>query len=99
MVYFLVGDKMSSGNLFTILSLFYIVILMVVYFSKKRINNLENKIYSCLIVDNFIGLVIAILCYYTVLNCEKIPLTNYCIKSVFNLFNKFYYSIFYIFDY
>src|SRR5690606_12470104 len=36
----------------------YLVLLMVVYFNKKKIMNLENKIYSVLIIVTFAGLIL-----------------------------------------
>ena len=39
-------------------SLFYIVLLVFVFFSKKRINLYENKVYSFLVVTNLIGVIL-----------------------------------------
>ena len=39
----------------------YSLLLIIIYFSKKRINNLENKIFSSLIIVNFIGIIIDII--------------------------------------
>ena len=38
---------------------------MVAYFSKKRLNSYENKVYSWLIISNFFGLVIELFCNIT----------------------------------
>ena len=43
---------------FQIASLFYIILIGLVYFCKKKINTLENKIYSSLIIVNFITLIV-----------------------------------------
>lgn len=48
---------------FPILSLIYISILLIVYFSKKRINLFENKVLSALMIINAIGLILELLCY------------------------------------
>lgn len=48
---------------FPILSLIYIIILLIVYFSKKRIDLFENKVVSTLMIINAIGLVLELLCY------------------------------------
>ena len=53
---------MNSKMIFSICSLFYGVLILVVYFSKQRLKNAENKIYSLLLVSNVIGLSIEILC-------------------------------------
>ncbi len=77
---------MNSGNILTIASLFYIILLMVVYFSKPRIKNIENRIYSSLLRCNFIGLISAILCYFTVLNYEKLGIINYIVSRIYLLY-------------
>ena len=45
-----------------ILSLFYVVLAAIVYFSKIRIDNEENKIYKRILIANIIGVIIQILC-------------------------------------
>lgn len=42
----------------TILSTIYMTLLMVAYFSKDRISNIENKIYSNMIKLSFIGIIL-----------------------------------------
>lgn len=39
------------------------IMLMAVYFSKQKIRTIENRIFSVLIVSNFIGLILEILCH------------------------------------
>lgn len=41
-------------------ALIYCILLIIIYFNKKRYNSFENKIYASLIIINFIGLVIDI---------------------------------------
>ena len=48
---------------FPILSLIYIAILLIVYFSKKRINLFENKVVLTLMIINATGLILELLCY------------------------------------
>lgn len=72
--------KINSTIFFTIASLFYSVLLMIAYFSKDKIKTPENKVYSKLIIFNFIGIILEIFCtifagyakdnliYYTILN-------------------------------
>ncbi|MBQ8902590.1 MAG: response regulator [Bacilli bacterium] len=59
------------GNFFTICSAFYILLLLVVFFSKKRLSSIENKIYSWLIVANFFGVILAIFSYMLMLDAEN----------------------------
>lgn len=43
---------------FSVCSLFYIFLIVIVYYSKKRIDYLENKIYSILIVVTLVGVLL-----------------------------------------
>ena len=45
-------------------SLIYSILLLILYFSKSRIRNMENKIYSILVIINVIGLILELLCCY-----------------------------------
>ena len=51
---------MNSSIYIQICAFIYCILLIVVYFNKKRYNSFENKIYSSLIITNFIGLIIDI---------------------------------------
>ena len=54
---------------FAICSFFYILLLVIVYFSKQRIPSPENKIYAWLIVSNLVGVLLdflsGMLLYYS----------------------------------
>ena len=72
--------KINSTIFFTIASLMYNVLLMIAYFSKDKIKTSENKVYSKLIIINFVGIVLELFCtifagyaeehliFYTILN-------------------------------
>ena len=45
-----------------ILSFFYILFLTILYFSKSRLENNENKIYKKLIITNIFGIIVQLLC-------------------------------------
>ena len=49
---------------FQIASLFYIVLLSGVYFPKKRVNNMDNKLFSTMIFVNFFGVIADIISTY-----------------------------------
>lgn len=53
-----------SSLYFQIGSLFYIILLLIIFFSKKRLKSLENKIFSIMIVANFIGVLLDIVSTY-----------------------------------
>lgn len=63
-------------NIFTIYSLFYIVLLNTVYFTKKRINTLENKLFESIMLTNFIGVLLAIFSYFTIKNIDRFSIIN-----------------------
>lgn len=44
--------------------LLYIICLSIIYFSKDRINNIENRIYKWLLCTNILGIVLQLLCDY-----------------------------------
>ena len=54
---------MSSFS-FSICSLVYIGLLIVIYFCKKRVKSEENKIYSLIIITTFVGVVAENISYF-----------------------------------
>ena len=71
---------MYSSLYFQICSLFYIVLLMVIFFSKDKIKSKENKIFSILIVTNFVGLLLDLASTYIALTDLSNPLLNFISK-------------------
>ena len=71
---------MYSSLYFQICSLFYIVLLMIIFFSKDKIKSKENKIFSILIVSNFIGLLLDLTSTYMALTDVNNPLLNFISK-------------------
>lgn len=67
---------MIGGTFFTLTSLFYISLLAIVFFSKKRLDTIENKLFSYLIISNLVGVVLAIISYFTISNIETMPFIN-----------------------
>ena len=65
-----------SNNFFTIASLFYSIMLVIIYFNRDKVNTSETKIYSYMIISNFLTVVTAIICYGTISINEKIPVIN-----------------------
>ncbi len=58
---------------FLICSMFYSALLLIVYFSKKRLSTVENEVYQMLTITNFIGLVIALFSYIVTLKYDAFP--------------------------
>ena len=59
---------MTIGVTVICCSILYIILVATVYFSKKKIKNLENKIYSSLLILNIAGLFIELGCCYFLYN-------------------------------
>ncbi len=70
---------------FEFIGLFEILMLYIVYFSKKRIKNTENKIYQYIIISNLACQIVHILCFIAIWNEEKIPLFSLIITKSYLL--------------
>ena len=76
-----------SNNFFTICSFFYSLMLTIIYFRRKTIKTLETKIYSKLVLINFMNVIFALLCAWTIMIKEKIPfVTDLVGKTLLLLF-------------
>lgn len=64
------------GIYFSLCSFFFISILAVVYFSKKRIKTDENNLYTLLIITSLCGTIIGTPCYFAMKYMDKYPLFN-----------------------
>ena len=76
----IVNLKVNVTIFLTLISLFYSILLIIGFFSRKRIELKENKMYSSLIITNFIGIILEIFCcifagfakdhmlFYTIIN-------------------------------
>ena len=85
--------KLENSS-FTICSLFYSALLLFVYFSKKRKNNLVEKTYSGMVISTFVGLVLAILCAITVKNYNVIPEINFVVSRLYLVYLILWISLF-----
>jgi len=59
---------MSIGFTFSACSFFYILLLVIVFFSKKRLDTIENKLYSILVITSLCGVILAVICYLVITN-------------------------------
>ncbi len=65
-----------ANNFFTICSFFYSLMLIIIYFRRKNIRSLETKMYSRIIITNFLNVSFAILCFFTIMVKDTFPLLN-----------------------
>ncbi len=77
---------MDVGISFTVCSFFFIIFISIIYFSKKRVKNLENKIYSWLLSLSIFGTIIGVFCYYLVINHSIFPIFSFVISKLYLLF-------------
>ena len=68
-------------NMFTVYSLFYSVLLNIVYFARKRLVTFENKVFEKIMVTNLIGVILAIGSYFTIVNIDKYPIFNVIVSK------------------
>lgn len=64
------------NNAFSILSFFYNIFVFVTFFTKDRLNTLENKIYKYLIIFNTLNILSVLICWITILARDFMPLVN-----------------------
>lgn len=88
---------MNIGFTFSTCSLFYSILLTIMYFSKKRLNRVENKIYGSLIICNLIGVILAVSCYYTINNMDNMPFLNYIVSKSLLIYYLAWITIFTIY--
>ena len=67
---------MSVGISFTLCSFFFIALLTIVFFCKKRLVSTENKIYSYIILTSLFGTIIGVPCYYIMQDYEIFGIVN-----------------------
>ena len=71
---------MNIGNSFTLCSFFFILLLNIVYYTKKHIDTFETKVYSKIIITSLAGTIIGILCYYGVESSDSYPISAYIVS-------------------
>ena len=81
---------MSTGIYFLIQSLFYIVLLIIEYFSKRRLKTEENKLYQVLIILSGIELSLEIILDYVGPLYNIIPYVSYSIAKLYCLLILFW---------
>lgn len=77
---------MIGSIFFQLCSLFYIFLLIVVYFSKKRLKSVENRLYILLAITNFFGLFLDIFSVFTIRNMNTHPILNFYISKFYLIY-------------
>ena len=74
---------MIVGVSVIVCSLIYSIMVAILYFNKKRINNIENKIYKLMVCMNIYGLFNELACCYFTFY-EKVSPFNEFMCAIFN---------------
>ena len=53
-----------ESTIIAICALIFLIIIMIVFFTKQKIKKVENSIFSALLITNFIGLFTQLIIYY-----------------------------------
>ena len=85
---------MTSGIYFPVCCLFFSITIMLIYFSKQRLQNIENQIYKVLLISNFIGLIVEILCYYFIRNTDIFPILSNIVLRGYLFYLYFFIAVF-----
>ncbi len=73
---------MTSGIYFPVCCFFFSLLIMFIYFSKQRIDNIENKLYKVLVISNFVGLIVEIMCYFFIRSINETPfVSNFLLRT------------------
>ena len=75
-------------------SLVYMTILIILYFSTKRVNSPETRIFKYIMISNEIGLIIDLLCIYSVTHMEQMPIFNFVITRLLLVYYLIYISLY-----
>ena len=69
------------NNAFSILSFFYNIFILITFLFKKKLKTVENKIYKYLLLLNTFNICSVLICWFTIMLRDKMPLIN-------NIFSK-----------
>lgn len=67
---------MGSGIFFPLSAIPFSILIMFLFFKKEHIQNIETRLYKVLIITNFIGLILELLCTYASSIYETNPLLS-----------------------
>lgn len=85
---------MTVGIYFSVCSLIYTILLVIVFFSKKRFESFENKIYSYLVITSLFGPIIGIPTYYFMGNMDKFSVPNIIFSKLYLVYLVMWLMIF-----
>ena len=63
------------------LNFIYILILSILYFTRKRVKNIETTIFSALIISNLGGLILEFLSGYFIMKLPKYEIITFIVNK------------------
>src|SRR5574344_838447 len=85
---------MQIGITTIVCSILYSILIVSFYFSKKRINSIENKMYVAIIIINFISLILELCCCYLAPSKELYPALNFIVNRLFLISILYWVTVF-----
>lgn len=76
---------MTSTIFISVASAFYTFLLLIVYFYKKRIKNIENDIFSKILIVTFFSIIIEFFCGFTLIRIDTLPIINFLMQRTYLL--------------
>ena len=77
---------MVMGITMLVISLIYLIMTSIVYFSKQRLNSKEIKLYNGLIISSFFGIFLELSCIFIVPYKDVFPILNEAVNRLFLLY-------------
>ena len=74
---------MNISVIMSIVSLIYITIIALAYFTKKRFNSKENQLYDFLLLTSIVGLIIDIIGYFLIIKLGSTHIVNVVISKTY----------------
>lgn len=73
---------MDVGYVILLMNFIYSLIIAIMFFCKKRVDNVETKIFSSLVVSNILGLILEFLCGYFIKGLPNYEFQTYLINRL-----------------
>ena len=77
---------MVMGITMLVISLIYLIMTSIVYFSKQRLDSKEIKLYNGLIISSFFGIFLELSCIFIVPYKDVFPILNEAVNRLFLLY-------------
>ena len=84
---------MDVGYAVLVINFIYVVIISLLFFTKKRVKNIETKIFSSLVISNILGLILEFLSGYFIKGLPNHKFLTLLDNSIYYLC---YYYLFWI---